>query len=303
MPLIKFAIIFATATFLLSESAFANSVLFKYASVDGLKLFYRESGDPAKETILLLHGFPSSSAMFRKLIPELSDDFHVIAPDYPGMGNSDGFPHETFDSVSSIIGKFIKSVGDQHLIVYMQGFGAPVGMRLAVESPSAIDGLIIQNAPISLSGWDIPHLRAIAAAQRLGPADRRAFAEQDVTIATSILLHQQGATKSYKLDPNDWAADAFALSNPEKRQNMSDLEMDIPSNFPLYPKWQEYLRISHPKTLVVWGTKDPVLSPQGAIAVKQANPNTIVRFYDTGQFALDEDSSDIALEIKRRFSH
>jgi pimeloyl-ACP methyl ester carboxylesterase len=289
------------------EKAYAAEVLYQHATVDGIKIFYRESGDPSKPTIMLLHGFPSSSAMFRKLIPLLSDRFHLVAPDYPGMGNSEAPPpekfHATFDGLGTVVHDFASQIGAKHFIIYMQDFGGPVGMRIAVDHPEMVDGLIFQNTPISLSGWDPSRLSAVQSNIGNLTPDKRAAIESRVSIATSSFLHQKGATQPEQLDPDSWAIDALALADPEKRRIMTDLQMDIPSNFSLYPKWQEYLKSRMPKTLVVWGQNDPIFTTEGAEAIKQANPNASVHLYNTGHFALDENSAEIAEAIKDIFAH
>lgn len=291
----------------LSSPVSAAEVRYETVTVDGIKIFYRESGDPSKPTMLLLHGFPSSSAMFRKLIPLLSDQFHLFAPDYPGMGNSeapaaDKF-HATFDSLAGVVQDFATQVGAKHFVIYMQDFGGPVGMRMAVQHPDQVDGLIFQNTPISLSGWDQARLKAVESNVGAMTPEKRAAIESRVSIATSILLHQKGARTPENLDPDSWAVDALALADPEKRRIMTDLQIDIPSNLSLYSSWQQYLRSAAPPTLVVWGKTDPIFVPEGANAIKQANPGASVHFYNTGHFALDEDSQEIARAITGFFAH
>lgn len=295
----------AIASLWLYSSAHAAEVQYKQVVVDGMKIFYREAGDASKPTILLLHGFPSSSTMFRTLIPLLSEKYHLVAPDYPGMGNSEAPPadkfHATFDSVATVIQHFTAQIGTDHFILYMQDFGGPIGMRIAVREPEAVDGVIIQNTPISLDGWDPARLKAIQA--NTGPVtpEKRAAAEARVSNATSLLLHQKGAANPENLDPDNWAVDALALSDPEKRRVMTDLQLDIPSNFAVYPEWQRYLQTKQPSTLVVWGKNDPIFAVRGAQAVKDSNPKAVVRLYDTGHFALDEDGPQIASEIEKHF--
>lgn len=286
--------------------AHADTVQYRHASVDGIDLFYREAGDPQKPTLLLLHGFPSSSFMFRDLIPLLSDRFHVLAPDYPGMGYSEAPSaasfRATFDSVSAIVGDLLTQLNVTKYVVYMQDFGGPVGMRLAMKHPEQIAGLIIQNTPISLDGWDPVRLKAVQA--NAGPVtpERRAAAEARVVEGTSILLHKAGAAHPDKLNPDAWAADALALSDPEKKRIMTDLQLDIPGNLQLYPVWQGYIRTAKPKTLVVWGRNDPIFAAAGVDTIKQLNPSAHAYLYNTGHFALEEESADIAAHIRQTFA-
>jgi pimeloyl-ACP methyl ester carboxylesterase len=285
----------------------AAPVAYRYASVDGIRIFYREAGDRNKPTIVLLHGFPSSSHMFRDLIPLLSAHFHLIAPDYPGMGFSDAPPADkfapTFDSVAGVTEKFLQQLGETKVIVYMQDFGGPVGMRIATDHPEWIRGLIVQNTPISDDGWDPARLKAVRA--NAGPAtpEKRAAAESRVVIDTAMLLYKKGARNPEQLNPDAWASDAYALSDPEKRRIMTDLQLDIPSNLDLYPKWQGYLQKNRPETLVVWGKGDPVFAVAGAESVKRYVPKAEVHIYDAGHFALEEDAPDIARQIIRKFSN
>ena len=288
-----------------ASDAFAAQVTYKFASVDGIRVFYREAGDPQKPTILLLHGFPSSSHMFRDLIPELEERFHIIAPDYPGMGNSEAPPAATFtatfDSVASVMEKFVQTIGARKAILYMQDFGGPIGMRLATRRPDWVRGVIIQNIPVTLDGWEPSRLAAVQAS--VGPESlaKRKAAESRVALATALFLYRHGAHNPDGLNPDAWTSDAFALTNPESRRVMTDLQLDIPSNLSLYGEWQDYLRTRQPKTLVVWGDGDPIFVPRGADAIRDFVPGAEIRHYNTGHFALEEEHSDIARQIIRVF--
>jgi pimeloyl-ACP methyl ester carboxylesterase len=240
----------------------AAEVSYHYATVDGIKVFYREAGEKSKPMLLLLHGFPSSSHEFRDLIPLLSDNFHVVAPDYPGMGYSDAPPADkftpTFDNVTAVIEKFVVGLGDPHLIVYMTDFGGPVGMRMAVHHPDWISGLIFQNAIISVAGVDPSRRKRDEAISGEITPEKRALAESHVSLATALLLYQHGARNPAALNPDAWTNDAVALANPDSRRIMTDLQLNIPSNVASFPVWQAYLRTHQPRTLVVWGKNDPI---------------------------------------------
>jgi pimeloyl-ACP methyl ester carboxylesterase len=296
-----------TCLSLSAGEAHADAVQYRHATVDGMSIFYREAGDPDNPTIVLLHGFPSSSFMFRDLIPLLSGQFHLVAPDYPGMGYSEAPPADkftaTFDSVADVVDNFVTQLHLTKYILYMQDFGGPVGMRIALKHPEKVTGLIIQNTPVSLDGWDPARLKAVQA--NAGPAtpEKRAAAESRVIEATAIQLHQAGAAHPEALNPDSWADDAFALSDPEKKRIMTDLQLDIPTNVGLYPAWQDYIRANKPRTLVVWGRNDPIFAAAGAETVKKLNPSAEVHLYNTGHFALNEESADIAARIRRFFTH
>jgi pimeloyl-ACP methyl ester carboxylesterase len=289
------------------SAAHAGQIAYKYATVDGIRVFYREAGDPNNPTILLLHGFPSSSHMFRDLIGELADSFHLVAPDYPGMGYSDAPAAEAFaandDSLTTLLEHFIQQRGDTRLILYMQDLGGPIGMRLATQHPEWIAGLIFQNTPISTAGWNPDRLKPLQANTGPVTAAERAAAESRATVDTSMFLNRHGARNPDGLNPDAWAADAYALGKPENRRIIAGYLADARLSLPLYPQWQAYLRDKQPRTLVVWGRRDPVFSEAGIADITQAIPSAEVRLYDTGHFALEEDSEDIACQITRVFAH
>ena len=289
----------------LIEPAIAADVQYRYATVAGSRIFYREAGDPASPVVLLLHGFPSSSHMFRDLIPALAAHFHVIAPDYPGMGNSDspaaGAPPLTFDAVAQTMDAWLRQSGIQRAVLYLQDFGGPVGMRLATRHPSFVRGLVIQNTPLSLDGWQPARLKAVQANAGPETPEKRAAAETRVVLATDMFLYRQGARNPDGLSPDAWQSDAAALGDPQKRRAMTDLQLDICSNLALYPQWQHYLSIARPRTLVVWGDGDPIFVPAGADAIKRYVPTAQVVHYRTGHFALEEEHADIARRIIAAF--
>jgi pimeloyl-ACP methyl ester carboxylesterase len=278
----------------------------KTTDVAGLKLFYREAGDPSKPTIVLLHGFPSSSYEFHDLIPRLTDRFHVIAPDYPGMGFSEApaadILRPTFDDVARAIDAFIAQCAPGPLILYMHDFGGPIGMRIATAHPERIAGLIFQNTTISLEGWNPDRLKVY---ERWGGPETPeilAEAEQFATESRDLLVHRRGAHKPDALNPDNWAIDAYAFSIETDRVFMSRFLMNLAANVQHYPKWIAYLKDRQPKTLVVWGQNDPLFTPEAADSVKQAVPSAEVRMFDGGHFALDEYVDEIADAIVETFS-
>jgi pimeloyl-ACP methyl ester carboxylesterase len=289
-----------------ASAAAAAPVFYKYATVDGLKLFYRESGEASKPTIVLLHGFPSSSFEFHDLIPRLSERFHVLAPDYPGMGYSQvpmsGDLAPSFDNLAAVIGHLLVQLGQSHVILYMHDFGGPVGMRLAVSRHELIDGLVFQNTTITLSGYNPARLKVF---ERIGgkeTPEKLAEAEESASERRDEFLHRTGAHDASALDPDDWGADAYAFGIPECRQYMSRLLMDIMSNAKHYAEWGAYLKSEQPKTLIVWGKNDPVFLPGSAQDIKADVPSAKLYYYDGGHFVLDEFSGEIASRIIQVFA-
>ena len=274
--------------------------------VAGVRLFYREAGDSSKPTIVLLHGFPSSSYSFHDLIPRLADRFHVIAPDYPGMGFSDApaptVLRPTFDEVAGVIGAFIAQRAAGPVVLYMHDFGGPIGMRIATAHPDRIAGLIFQNTTLSLEGWNAERLPFYERIGGTETPEKLAEAEQLATVARDRFLHRTGAHRPDELDPGNWAMDAYAFSIDASKVFMSRLLMNMKANFPRYPEWTAYLKDRQPKTLVVWGQNDPLMVPAAAEFVKQNVPGAEVRYFDGGHFALDEHADAIADAILQTFS-
>ena len=279
---------------------------FKTADVAGLRLFYREAGDPSKPTIVLLHGFPSSSSQFHDLIPRLANRFHVIAPDYPGMGYSDAPAPSvlipTFDDVAMVIDVFIAERAPGPLILYLHDIGGPIGMRIATAHPERIAGLIFQNFTISVEGWNPDRLKVY---ERLGgpeTPEKLAETEQFATVERDKFLHETGARQPDALNPDNWAIDAYAFSIAAKRVFMSRLFMNLTTNIQHYPEWTNYLKDRQPKTLIVWGRNDPIIMPAAAEFVKQVVPAAVLRYFDASHFALDENANAIAEAIVETFS-
>ena len=279
---------------------------FKTASVAGLGLFYRQAGDPSKPTIVLLHGFPSSSYQFHDLIPLLADRFHVIAPDYPGMGFSEvptpAVLRPTFDEVARVIDTFLSERAPGPLILYMHDIGGPIGMRIAMAHPERIAGLIFQNFTTSVEGWNPERLKIY---ERLGSPEtpeKLAETEQFATVERDMFLHKKGAPQPDALNPDYWAIDAYAFSIPEKRAFMSRLFMNLSTNIKHYPEWNAYLKDRQPRTLIVWGRNDPLILPEAAEMVKGTVPKAELRYFDGGHFVLDEYADAIAEAIIETFS-
>jgi pimeloyl-ACP methyl ester carboxylesterase len=271
------------------------STRYRSIDVDGIKIFYREAGDPQRPAILLLHGFSSSSHMFRDLMPLLADKFHLIAPDYPGFGYSDAPSAEMFEpsftNLETVVSKFISALGMKSFIVYMQDFGGPVGFRMAVKHPEWIKGLIIQNANAYLEG--LPPQQPTTPNQKTSA--------QVVTPEFIHYMYRTGARDVANLNPDAWTIDIAVLQKPEAKRIQSALIDDYQTNINLYPEWQAYLKKWQPKTLIAWGKNDRGFLPVAAEAYRQDLHNVEIDYFDTGHFALEEDAIGIAAAIKRAF--
>jgi pimeloyl-ACP methyl ester carboxylesterase len=289
-----------------SNPSRVNRTTFKTTGVAGVKIFYRAAGDPSKPTIVLLHGFPTSSWQFHDLIPLLADRFHVVAPDFPGMGYSEApaptVLRPTFDDVGAVIDAFIAQRTTGPVILYLHDIGGPIGMRVAMAHPERIAGLIFQNFTISVDGWNPDRLKVYEGLGGPETPEKLAATEQFATIERDTLLHKKGARRPDALNPDNWAMDAYAFSIEANRAFMSRLFMNIATNIPHYAEWVAYLKERQPRTLVVWGRNDPLISPAGAEAVKQAVPTAEVHYFDSSHYALDENADAIADAIIKTFS-
>ena len=272
----------------------------KYRSTDvvGFKVFYREAGNDGAPKLLLLHGFPSASHMFRDLIPLLADCFHIVAPDLPGFGNSDmpGRGH-SFDQIAGTIGAFTEIVGFDRYAIYVFDYGAPTGFRLAVNYPDRITAIISQNGNAYEEGLSEGWNPIRAYWQDPSEANRealRAFLKPE----TTIWQYTHGVPDPMIVSPDGYSLDNFYLSRPGVAEVQLDLFGDYKSNVALYPTFQQYFRTRKPPFLAVWGRNDPFFIPAGAEAFKRDMPSAVVRFFDTGHFALETHASEIAAAIR-----
>ncbi len=270
--------------------------------VDGLDIFYREAGPANAPTILLLHGFPTSSHMFRNLIPALSDRFHVVAPDYPGFGNSampsvDEFDY-TFDKLADVMEGFVQRLGLRRYSLYVMDYGAPIGFRLAVRHPERVQSLIVQNGNAYVAGlrefWDpirkywkdrTPE-NAQALAKFISPEGVR-------------WQYTHGVRNKAAISPDNWNVDLRHLTRPGNPEIQLALFYDYQNNIPHYPAWQAYFRKHQPSTLIVWGKNDYIFPAEGAYPYKRDLENLEFHLLDTGHFALEEDGAVIADTIRR----
>jgi pimeloyl-ACP methyl ester carboxylesterase len=274
---------------------------YRHAEVDGLKIFYREAGSKSFPTLLLLHGFPTSSHMFRSLIPLLAERFHVVAPDLPGFGFSDTPDRKrfryTFENLASVIDRFTQTLDLDHYALYIFDYGAPVGLRLALDHPERITAIISQNGNAyeeGLSeGWN-----PIQKYWKEPNSANRAALREFLTPQATKWQYLHGVPDSSLVAPEAYELDSALLARPGIDEIQLDLFLDYASNVALYPKFQEYFRTKRPPLLAVWGKNDPFFLPPGAEAFKRDNPNAEVRFYDTGHFALETHHQEIAGAIR-----
>jgi pimeloyl-ACP methyl ester carboxylesterase len=279
----------------------AVMIAYKTQAIDGHQVFYREAGAATAPAILLLHGFPSSSHMFRDLIPKLSDRFRLIAPDLPGFGFTEtpkalGFKYG-FESVAKVIDRFTEALGLERFAIYVFDYGAPVGFRLALWHPERITAIVSQNGNAYVEGlsegWN-----PIQAYWKAPTAENRAALRSFLTLDATKWQYVHGVSDETRVAPESYTLDALLMARPGNDEIQLDLFLDYASNVALYPSFQEYFRKHRPRLLAVWGKNDPFFLPPGAEAFKRDNPNARVRLLDTGHFALETHAREIADEIR-----
>ena len=270
---------------------------YRTIQVDGLSIFYRETGPKDAPTILLLHGLPSSSRMFQPLLTRLSDSYHLVAPDYPGFGHSDWpdpkqFPY-TFDRIAEVIGDFARVIGLSRFTLYMEDYGGPVGFRMALTHPERVEGLIVQDAVAHNEG-----LGANWATRRAFWADRGAYEEKLranlLSMATTRTRHVGDDPNVDRYDPDLWTDEFSFLNAPGQGQIQSDLFYDYRTNVEAYPKWQAWMQKTQPKLLVVWGRHDLSFDPGEPERYRKDVPDAQIHVLDAGHFALDTKADEIA---------
>ena len=277
-----------------------STIAHRHIDVDGFNVFYREAGPADAPKLLLLHGFPSSSHMFRDLIPLLSERFHIVAPDLPGFGLSDmpsrdAFPY-TFENIANVIDRFTEVIGFDRYAVYVFDYGAPTGFRLALKHPERITAIVSQNGNAyeeGLSdGWN--PIRAYWQAPTQANRDAlRAFLTKD----TTKWQYTHGVPDVSAISPDGYSLDDYYLNRPGAHDVQLDLFGDYRNNVALYPAFQAYFREHQPKFLAVWGKNDPFFIPPGAEAYRRDNPNAVVELLDTGHFALETHGKYIGQRI------
>lgn len=278
-----------------------TQIKYKKIDINGVNIAYRESGNKERPTIVLLHGFPSSSHQYRKVLNQLSNDFHLIAPDYPGFGNSD-FPSAndyeyTFDNIALTIDAFLVKKGISSYALMLQDYGAPIGFRIATAHPEKVTAIINQNGNAYEEGLG----ESWAGIRELW-ANRNKNTENALLPAFSLegleWQYTHGTRNPENVNPDTWHLDFLRLSRPNAHAVNIDLFYDYQNNLKLYPKWQQYLRDNQPPLLIVWGKNDAFFPESGAEAFKKDVKNIDYNIYDTGHFALEEDGDKIIAKMK-----
>jgi pimeloyl-ACP methyl ester carboxylesterase len=269
-------------------------------NIDGCEMFYRQAGEQTKPILLLLHGFPSSSHMFRDLMPLLADRFHLVAPDIPGFGQSQAPSREnfayTFDNLAHCIKRFIEVLGFERFTLYAFDIGAPIGFRIAMEYPERVTAIISQNGNAYEEGlsdvWN-PIKRYWSE-----PTEANRDELREIMRPPAIRWqYEHGVSDLSTVSPDGYSLDAFFMARPDAEEIQLDIALDYASNVALYPMFQRYLRQNQPKFLAIWGDKDPFFLPAGAEAFKRDLPNAEIRFVDTGHFALETHAFEVAAAI------
>jgi pimeloyl-ACP methyl ester carboxylesterase len=268
---------------------------------DGVKIFYRESGPKDAPVVLLLHGFPTSSHMFRNLIPALADRYRVIAPDYPGYGQSDvpdpaKFQY-TFDNIAKLVDSLLESLRIDHYFMYVMDYGAPVGWRLALKHPERVRGLIVQNGNAYDEGlkkfWD-----PIKTYWEDGSDASRNALRPLLTLETTIFQYTDGVSDRSRVSPDNWVHDQALLDRPGNGEIQLDLFYDYRTNLPLYPEVQAYFRKHEPPMIILWGKNDFIFPADGAYPYQRDLPKARLRLFDTGHFALEDKLDEMVPEIR-----
>ena len=277
----------------------------KTINVNGLDVFYREAGPTSAPTVVLLHGFPTSSHMFRNLIPALSDMFHVVAPDYPGFGHSamptgEEFDY-TFDHLADVIDGFVQKLGLATYSLYVMDYGAPVGFRLAVKHPERVQALIVQNGNAYAEGLG-EFWKPFRAYWKERTEKNAAPLKKFLNLGATQWQYTHGVRNAEAISPDNWIVDQYVQDRPGNKAIQLQLFYDYGSNPPRYAQWQAYFRDYQPPTLVVWGKNDTIFPAAGAHPYTRDLKTIEVHLLDTGHFALEEDGDVIAGHMRRFLS-
>ena len=294
-----FVAVTATATAAPAANKAGNAVSYHTADIDGVKVFYREAGPKDAPTLLLLHGFPTSSQMFRNLIPQLADRYHVIAPDYPGFGQSgqpamDKFTY-SFDNYAAVIDKLTVKAGLSSYALYVQDYGAPVGFRLAAAHPEKVKAIIVQNGNAYDEGLDNPFWQPIKDYWKDKSEANGAKLRPLFELGATQWQYSEGfRDPAHHVSPDAWMLDQAYLDRPGNKDIQLELFYSYGTNPPLYPAWQAYFRKYQPPMLIVWGKNDKIFPAEGATPYLRDLPKAELHLLNTGHFALEEDGDEIA---------
>lgn len=273
-----------------------SQIRYGIESVNGLNIFYREAGDPSKQALVLLHGFPTSSHMYREVLAALGDDYYLIAPDYPGFGDS-AFPsveeyNYTFDNIAETMDAFLTQRSLDNYILMIQDYGAPIGFRIATKHPEKVDGFVVMNGNayeegLSPEGW-APIMQYWK--NKDNPELEESIAEQIFSLEGLKWQYTHGTRDPEGINPDNWNLDFMKFSRNGQHRMQLDMFYDYQNNVKLYPEWQQYLRDNQPPMLIVWGKNDAFFPVPGAQAYKQDVKDIDYHILDTGHFALEEES-------------
>lgn len=283
-------------------AALTPKIRYEKTKVEGLEIFYRDAGPRDAPVLLLLHGFPTSSQMFRNLIPLLADQFRIIAPDYPGYGQSESpdrtkFAY-TFENYTSIVDGLVQQLGITRYAMYVMDYGAPVGFRLAVRHPERVTGFVVQNGNAYEEGFGHPFWDDIKAYWKTGAAKEREAIRWLTTLKATYWQYSNGFKDQALVSPDAWTLDQALLDRPGNAEIQLDLFYDYRTNVPLYPSWHDYFSKYKPPMLITWGTNDAIFPASGAPPYKRHLPDAEIHMLDTGHFALEDHGPEIAALIR-----
>jgi pimeloyl-ACP methyl ester carboxylesterase len=289
--------------FLMTGLATAAPVKYKTVQIDGINIAYREAGNPDKPTMLLLHGVPSSSRMYDGLIQKLGDQYHLIAPDYPGFGNSDApdahsFSY-TFDNLAKVMTKFSEAIGIRRYVLFMQDYGAPVGMRMAIARPNAIQALVFQNGNVYTEGLGTMWEKRKPFWENRSEHEKEVIAAHQ-SVAVTKMRHIGSDPNIEAYDPDLWMDEYAYLNRPGQARIQADLIYDYQHNLAAYPDWQKWLKQQQLPTLVIWGKHDLAFTVPGAYAFLKDNPSALIHILDGGHFVMDTKLDEV-VELIRSF--
>jgi len=286
----------ASAAVAASAAAQGTAVHYRTARIDGVDIFYREAGPADAPVVLLLHGFPTSSRMYRNLIPQLATRYHVIAPDYPGFGHSGtpdraGFDY-SFAHFARIVDALVTQIGARQYALYVQDYGAPVGYRLALLHPERVTALVVQNGNAYEEGFS-PFWNPIRAYWDNPSTENRMRLRGGLTPEATRSQYIDGTSDNSRVDPDNWIVDQALLDRPGIDEIMLDLFRDYRTNVALYPQFQRFFRAHRPPTLIVWGRNDAIFPASGATAYLKDLPDAELHLLDSGHFALEDKGDEI----------
>jgi pimeloyl-ACP methyl ester carboxylesterase len=273
----------------------------KTIDIDGLKIFYREAGKQGSPKLLLLHGFPASSHQYRNLIPALSSRFHIVAPDYPGFGNSD-IPSPTrfsytFDKTAEVVEKFLEAIGFTHFGMYVQDYGGPVGFRIVGRHPEWLEWLIIQNTNAYEVGFTPVWSELRSNYWKTRSKESETAIAGFLTPETVKTVYTHGHRRPELISPDNWNMDNHFMERPDAKQVQLDFFYDYRTNVDLYPVWQAFLKERQPKTIIFWGQNDIFFTPEGGEAFLEVLPKAEMHRLDSGHFAVEDSLDEIATKM------